>query len=134
MSDPSLALQRAVRSRLIADGNLTALVPADAILATASRPERFPCVLLRDGHTLYSDNYSTFFEQVFLDLHVWADSEEAAKVIAGHVNGSIRSMPFSITGYQTYKLNPISARYVIDKASEKSHAVITVEAILKAIA
>ena len=44
--DPSLALQKTIRQRLIASADVLALVPADNILDTNGRPERTPCILI----------------------------------------------------------------------------------------
>lgn len=54
MSDPSLALQKAVRERLVASAAVTALLPADSIFDRHARPERFPCIVLGEGQVLFA--------------------------------------------------------------------------------
>lgn len=134
MSDPPLALRKAIRTRLTASSGVTSLVPASAILSTADRPERFPCILIRDGSAIYGDNYSAFFDQVFADLHIWAANDEDAMKISGAVREALTPEPWSVEGFHTHRLHPVSSRTVPDPNSSKSHTVMSVEAILKKVA
>ncbi|MDX6806431.1 DUF3168 domain-containing protein [Terrihabitans rhizophilus] len=128
MIDPSLALQATVRARLVAD--LTT-VPAGSIVSMAAKPELFPCVILRDGQTVYGDDFDSFSDRTFLDLHVWADSDETVKRIAGEVRAALRSRPWNVEDHVCHALTIASARYVTDP-SGKGHGVLTVEAVLQA--
>ncbi|WP_420002912.1 DUF3168 domain-containing protein [Arenibacterium sp. LLYu02] len=77
MLDPTLALQNAIRSDLIADADLAALVPADHIRATPVRPDRLPSVLFGEPRAefLGRASGSQRIARVFLTLHIWAPEE-----------------------------------------------------------
>ncbi|WP_127559063.1 DUF3168 domain-containing protein [Nioella ostreopsis] len=87
MIEPSVALQTAIRAKLIADPAVTALVAPDHIRAGSTRPDRTPCVILVGGQTQYLGRASgsQLCARVFFDLHIWAleDGPDTAKAI-GH--------------------------------------------------
>ncbi len=71
MTEPCLALQTAIRSRLIAAPAVTALVPADSIFDRSGRPERDTCIIIGEGHSIYSDRYRTFFDKAYATINIW---------------------------------------------------------------
>src|SRR5690606_20915740 len=52
MMEPSLALQKAIRARLIGTPAVTALVPAANMLDKNSRPEVFPSIIIGEAQTV----------------------------------------------------------------------------------
>lgn len=74
MFEPSLALQTAIRAKLIASPAVTSLVPADRIRAGAARPDLFPTIILASGQTMFLGRASggQLCARVVLDLHIWA--------------------------------------------------------------
>jgi hypothetical protein len=133
MSDPSLALQTAIRARLIADPAVTALVPAAHILDRHARPEVFPCVNIGEGFSTFADRFDTFHDRPFTDLHIWdkAASLGTVKAITGAVCAALRDGPWQVDGYHCPYLRVTNARYLRDPKGEHSHVVVTVEAILQ---
>src|SRR5215211_2722683 len=65
--DPSLALQKAIRSRLVTSPDVLALVPAGSILDTNGRPEVVPSILIGEGQTVMRRFNSTSYATI----HTW---------------------------------------------------------------
>lgn len=134
MTEASLALQTAIRARLIAHGGVTALVPPDSILSRSSRPEIFPCVLIHDGNVSFADNYDDFFDTVFTDLHVWTreSGTEQVKTIVGAIREALPTCAWIIPGFTAPNVKIVSARFIVDPDQLHSHAVVTLEALMRA--
>ncbi|KAF0136868.1 MAG: hypothetical protein FD152_845 [Xanthobacteraceae bacterium] len=137
MTEPSLAIQAAIRARLIADSNVTALVPADRIFDGRWRTERMPCIIIGEGNVLYSDEYESFHEETYLDVHVWTEGEDftAAKRIADAIRRAIKSAPWVAAGFIVHGITVTKARFLrgkgTDAALANTHAVISVDAVLQ---
>src|SRR6478736_6397033 len=93
MIEPTLALQTAIRTALIASPAVTALVPADHIRAGSTRPDKTPAIIMSDGQTtLHGHDYTAQrMAWVYLDLHIWTldAGQDAAKEIAGEVMSAL---------------------------------------------
>ncbi|MCC6736517.1 MAG: DUF3168 domain-containing protein [Bauldia sp.] len=133
MIDPSLALQAAIRQRLATTSAVTALVPADAIFDRHGRPERFPCVLLGEGQTLYSHLWDTYADTVFADLHIWAEEPglSGAKAIAGAIREALLDGALTVADHRVSDLAVASARFLRDPGGLHSHGILTVEALMQ---
>lgn len=131
MTEPSLALQALVRSRLVASPDLVALVPADHVLDKNRRPEVFPCVLIGEGMTLPDEGLARDRFTVTLDVHVWAEEPGLAtvKTITAHARAALVP-PFVVPGFHVADLRIASTRFLRDPAGY-GHAVVTVEALMK---
>lgn len=135
MTEPSLALQRALRARLITSPGVTSLVAVGAILDRSGRPEAFPCILIADAQAMYADRISSFHEKVFATLHVWSREEGLAgvKAIVGTIRDCLRydrHDPLEVPGFDCRHLLFASAQFMRDPDAIHSHAVVTVEATL----
>lgn len=132
MSEPSLALQTAIRARLIATPAVTALVPAASIFDRTTRPEDFPCIVIGDGQTVLEGIcYSVRSVRVFADLHLWAKESglENVKTLAGAAFDALfRELP--VPGFMVNLCHATGIRFMRDPGGEHSHAVLTVEAVL----
>lgn len=134
MTDPSLALQTALRGVLISSASLVALVPAANIYDRSARPERFPCVILGDGHTALREiTLSRSHVDATLDLHVWTHEQDLAsvKIIAGAVNDALRGAVLNPADHRVIDFKINSTRFIRDPGLEHSHAVINIEALLE---
>jgi hypothetical protein len=132
MTEPSLALQIAVRDRLINVPSLTALVPAERIFDRSTRPTDFPCIIIGDGQTVLEGFcYSVRTVRVFLDLHIWANETgtENAKTIAGLAFDALAEEPI-VPGFMVNLFRATGIRTMRDPSGEHSHAVLSVEAML----
>lgn len=82
MTEPSLALQTAIRARLLATPEVTALVAPTAIRDGDTRPNAFPSIILGAGQARVDGHYGSYRNTtVFMDLHIWGDTLEAAKIV-----------------------------------------------------
>jgi hypothetical protein len=133
MTEPSLALQATIRTRLIAAAPVTALVPAINIFDRNRRPEVFPCVVIGDGQSIFADNIDTFADRACADLHVWVqeDSLTGGKAIVGAIRDALQDGPSIVAGFLCTSLRVTGARFMRDKTGEYSHCIVSVEAILQ---
>lgn len=134
MTDPSLALQSAIRERLVNTPAVLALVPADHIFDGATRPEAFPSIIIGDGQTvLEGDQFASWRNvTVFADIHVWATEAglEAVKTIAGAVWGAIGTI-LAVPGFTLSDgVHITGARYLRDPAGKQGHAVVSLSAFM----
>lgn len=134
--EPSLDLQKAIRTRLLASADFIALVPADNILDTNGRPERMPGVNIGEGQTVYQRFYST----TYATLHVWMQEPglTGAKAIVGaivpaltvdaQIDGVLR-----LESFICHDLRVTQTRFMRDPHGSYSHGVVTVAGIMKAL-
>ncbi|MDF2810574.1 MAG: hypothetical protein K0S56_1605 [Microvirga sp.] len=130
--EPSYALQVAIRERLLASPELLALVPADFILSRHARPEGDAMVIIGTGNTLYADDYRSFADQAYLDVHVWTKEPDfrQSKAIAHLVREALRHTPWSAGPSYMVHGASITARFLRDPDGEFSHAVVGVSATM----
>lgn len=134
-TEPSLALQQAIRERLIASPAVLALVAADHIRDGSTRPEKFPCIIIGDGQTVLQGYYRGWRNiTVNLSIHVWALEDGLAAVKAiGHAisNALAPSRPLDVPGYQlTNGIDVESAIYMRDPSELHGHAVLNLSAFM----
>jgi hypothetical protein len=130
MTEPSLAMQAAIRARLVATGAVTSLVPATSILDKNSRPETFPSIIIGEGQTVPDEGLARRRHQVFADLHIW--QKEAglvgAKQIAGAIRDALADTFWNVTGLHVADLHIASSRFLRDPGGLHSHGIITLQA------
>lgn len=136
MIEPTLALQTAIRSALIAAPAVTALVPADHIRAGWVDTGNLPSIIMASGQTVYLGNGSgsQYIARVFLDLHIWAveDGADTAKAIGFAACDVLKDAPASPDmGIDEWRLPAV--RWMRDPEPEKAftHGVLTVEAVIR---
>ena len=133
MIDPSLALQKLIRTRLTASSALTALVPATSIRDLNRLPDAYPLIQISADTTNYPREFESWHSEVFASLHIWTkeDGSIAARQIAGAIVEALRERPWTADDHEVITLNVRSARYMRDPEGEHCHAVLTVRAILQ---
>lgn len=137
-TEPSLALQQAIRGRLIATAGVTDLVAAEQIRDGGGRPEHFPTIIVGDGQTVMEgDHYpgGMLNVTVYLDVHIWTfeGGLEQAKIIAGAVWRSLRA-PLGMPDWQLSDgLHVEGTRYMRDPSDQHGHAVVTVRAFMSGV-
>jgi hypothetical protein len=134
MTEPSLALQTALRARLIASPAVTALVPAEHIFDGATRPEAFPSIIIGDGQVVLEGDQHPAWRNVtvYCDLHVWALEAGLAtvKAIAGAVWDAIGTS-LDVPGFLLSDgVHVTGIRFVRDPDGKAGHAVVSVEALI----
>ncbi len=134
---PELALQKALRARLIGSAEVVALVPDASILDRHTRPNPDPSIIIGEGQSIDDgDSIARDRTRVVFDLHVWKKepSTAGAKAIAGAIRSTIRSAPLVLgTGFHAVDCRVSSMRFLRDPDGETSHAVVTVEAIVQEV-
>lgn len=131
MTEPSLALQKALRTRLAASLVVTALVPAASILDRSARPEGFPCIILGEGQSIYADFGETFHDRAHADLHIWIEEPglTTAKTVVGAVRAALIDGPMIADGLRVADVS-MNARFLRDPRGDLSHAVVGIDAIM----
>lgn len=133
VGEPSLALQKAIRVRLMAADGVTALVPADAIIDRSGSPELERCILIGDGQTSFGDRYRRFYDESFADLHIWIKEPglTTAKRIGGAIIDTLADKPFDFDGFRCTGMLIGGSRYMRDPHGEYSHGIVTIRAIVR---
>lgn len=134
IADPSLMLQVAVRDRLVASSDLTALVPAEAIHDAWRRPEAAASVMMGTGQTVVDPHFlARNVSHVYLDLHVWTKGAALAptKTIMGAIGAALNGPPPALDGGHCVDLHIAHTRFMRDPGNEWGHAVMTIEAVVE---
>ncbi|MFK4256453.1 DUF3168 domain-containing protein [Agrobacterium tumefaciens] len=137
MLEPTLALQTAIRARLIGKPEVMALLDDDAtcIRSGSTRPDKTPSIIMSDGNTsLHGHDYtSQRTAWVYLDLHIWTlnAGQDAAKEIAGVVSAALDKRAFQIEGGYCDHFKVTSSRFPRDPNPDYGHGVLSVEALIR---
>ncbi|WP_188820470.1 DUF3168 domain-containing protein [Brucella endophytica] len=135
MIEPTLAVQTAIRTRLIGKPEVTALVPADHIRAGSTRPDKTPCIIMSNGNTtLHGYDYTAQRGAwVYLDLHIWTldAGQDAAKEIAGTVMAALDKRSLAIEGGYCDHFRVTASRFPRDPDPAYGHGVLSVEALIR---
>ncbi|MCV9997679.1 DUF3168 domain-containing protein [Pararhizobium sp. YC-54] len=134
---PEIALQKAIRTRLVLTEDVVALVPAASILDRNQRPNPRPSVIIGEGQSVdEGESIGRALTRVYADLHVWVKepSTEVSKAIAGAIRNAVRIGRFAgVDGFHFADCRIANTRFLRDPDGETSHAVVTVEAIVEEI-
>jgi len=128
-----LALQKAIRARLTSTTDVTSLVPATGILDSNSDAVPDPCVLLGEGYSGEGNRIDRRDQQSFMDVHVWKTEPSTAgvKAIAGAIRAAIHIANFAaVDGYEFADVHVTTTRFLRDPDGVRSHAVVTVSAVV----
>lgn len=135
MIEPVVALQTAIRARLLNKPEVIALIPADHIRAGSTRPDKTPCITMSDGNTtLHGNDYaSQSAAWVYLDLHIWTldAGQDAAKEIAGTVAAALSKYNLPIDGGYCDHFEVAGTRFPRDPDPAYGHGVLSVEALIR---
>jgi hypothetical protein len=137
MSDPSAAVQIALRTRFLATPALTALVPPNNILDHNQRPAPSPSIVLGEdqvidvGITLKRD-----YVQVFSTIHIWKKeaSLQGVKAISDAIRravGRVRPLDLADADYAATDCRIESSRFMRDPDGETSHGVVVISTIVQ---
>lgn len=137
MSDPSLAVQKALRARFIATPGLVALVPAANILDRNERPVPDPSILLGDDQVVDANvAVARDYVKVFSTLHIWKKepSLEGVKMITGAIRraiGRVQRLDLDSADYFCTDIKINSSRFLRDPGGEFSHGVLVIECLVQ---
>lgn len=131
----ALAVQKAIRARLIATSEVTNLVPANGIVDINQTPAPDPSIIIGEGQLV--DNGTDFQRRhvrLFHDLHVWKREPAltGANAIAGAVREAILQGRLSLDpGFHCADVRTSNIRLMRDPDGETSHAVVTIETLVQ---
>lgn len=125
--EPSLALQAAIRARLVATSAVTSLVPAASILDKNARPAPFPGIIIGEGQTVPDAGIARNRHEAFADLHIWATEPGLvqSKTIAGAIRAALADAVWNIPGLHVVDLQIASTRFMRDPDGLHSHGVVS---------
>ena len=134
-ADPSLALQKTIRQRLIASADVLAIVPAGNILDTSDRPELSPCILLGEGQTVNRRWAATSYGT----LHIWVaetglvTAKEIGSAVVGALtfDAEVERTVLHLDGFVCHDLAVTNLQYLRDVHGPFSHGIITVAGVMK---
>jgi hypothetical protein len=130
-----IALQTALRARLVGNAAVIALVPASAILDSHQRPAPSPSIMLGESQAVEEpDSISRDRVRVFHMIHVWKrePSLEGAKAICGEIRTALRDGRLDLgEGYHCADWRVSGVRQLRDGDGETSHGLVTVEALVQ---
>lgn len=129
---PEIALQKAIRARLVGTPAVTGLVAAASILDTNARPAPDPSIIIGEGQAVdEGDSISRTLTRVYLDLHVWKKEPSTAgvKAIAGAIRAAVKAGKLSaVDGFHFVDCYVQTVRFLRDPDGETSHGIVTVNA------
>lgn len=137
MPEPTLAVQKALRARLVATPAVTALVPAGSILDANQRPAPRPSIMLGEDQAIdrpiLIDRSGL---EIHATLHLWArgPSLQAVKEIAGAVRQAIGlTTPLDLADpdFRCADCRIESVRFMRDRDGETGHGVVTVYCLIE---
>lgn len=128
----ALALQIALRARLLETPEVIDLVPAEHILDRNQRPNPDPSIILGEAQELDDDDsLDRRIVRVYHTLHVWRQeaSLEGTTGILGAVRHAALAGRLALpAGFHCIDLRVASSRAMRDPDGETSHGIMTLEA------
>lgn len=131
----ALALQKALRARLVATPSVVALVPADAILDRNQRPVPIPSIVLGEAQVIDDgDDLQRRRVRIHHTVHIWKrePSLEGVTAISAAIRSAVRSARFDLgLGFHGADVRVSDMRAMRDPDGETSHGIVVVEAIVE---
>lgn len=131
-ADPALAVQAAVRARLLSTPSVAAIFPAKSIVEGPRHPGVFPSITFGAPQTVARDlTFERRHATVFLDLHVWTQGEGtvSAQKLAGIVRAALFASPIIVPEIDVADFRFAGTRLVRDPTGADTHAVVSLEAL-----
>ncbi|WP_187301262.1 DUF3168 domain-containing protein [Aureimonas sp. AU20] len=133
-ADPALALQAAIRERLLSSPIMGAIFAPMAIVDGPRHPNMFPSITFGTPQTIANDlTLARRHATIALDLHIWTREEasvEASK-LAGIVRSALFASPLTSPEISFADVRYQGTRILRDSSSQHGHAVVSVEAIAR---
>lgn len=132
---PEVALQTALRARLIATPAIVSLVPAASILDRNERPNPRPSIIIGEAQAVdEGDTLARTRLRVYMDLHLWIEEPSTAgvKALAGAIRTALRTrLVAGSTGIHIPDCRVSSTRFLRDPDGKTSHGVVTVNSVVE---
>lgn len=134
----ALAVQKAIRDRLVATPAVTGLVPEEAILDRNQRPAPSPSIVLGEAQLVdEGDSIARDRTRVVHTAHVWKQEESLAGVnrIAAEIRSAIHAGRLGLDpGFHCIDALVSGIRALRDPDGAHSHAVVTIEVLVQEVA
>ena len=136
MMEPSLALQAAIRARLVASNAVTSIIPASAIVDRNASPALDNSIVIGEATTGPDDGIARVRYIVVSDLHIWRKEPGTvgSKQVAGAIRDALSDGPIAVAGFHVADLRIASVRFLRDPGGLHSHGVLSLEARLVELA
>lgn len=133
----AIALQIALRERLLATPAVIDLVPAEHILDRNQRPNPDPSIILGEAQELDDDDsLDRRLVRIYHTAHVWRQepSLEGVTAIMGAVRTAALAGRLALSpGFHCIDLRVASSRAMRDPDGETSHGIMTLEARIQEV-
>lgn len=132
---PSLAVQIAVRSRLVATPAVTSLVMAASILDRNAHPNPDPSIILGEDHEVDENRIARNVVRVYSTIHVWKREPAlvGVKAIAGAIRTALQATMATTNGWRFADCYVSNTRFLRDPDGETAHGVVTVESLVSEV-
>lgn len=130
--DVSVAMQTAIRSCLVGDATVSALVDG-RVLDQWGGPTAFPTIILGDDQVIADDDDSVCLSEVFHTLHVWArgPGTAGAKQIVDAIRRAVRSLAGPVEEHRLLSITFRGARYLRSDEADIVHGVVTLRSLVQ---
>ncbi|MEF2074353.1 DUF3168 domain-containing protein [Consotaella aegiceratis] len=132
----ALAVQKAIRGRLVETASVTELVPAANILDRNSRPAPDPSIIIGEDQEVEEGDIARRKVRVYSTLHVWKKETGlvGVKAIAGTIRSAVQkaNLPTE-TGFHFGDCRVSSTRFLRDPDGETAHGVVTIETLVSEV-
>lgn len=140
MLDPSAAVQKALRARLIGASVVTNLVPATSILDRNQRPAPDPSIIMGEDQVVDAPEVmlNRSFVRVYSTLHIWKKEASTAGVKA--ISNAIRRaigvnrmarLDLADPDYVCSDCSIEQVRFMRDPDGETSHGIMVLNALIQ---
>lgn len=129
-----LALQRAIRGRLVGSPAVVAVVDPVNIVDRHGAPMAFPSIILGEDQEVDAEiTFARRHVRAFAILHVWdrASTFVTVKTIAGAIREAIHGVDLALDEGRLLDLKHTGTRYLRDLDGKTAHAVVTLEALIE---
>lgn len=133
----SLAVQKAIRNRLITTAGVTSLVPATSILDRNARPNPDPSIIMGEDQAVDESDIARRNQRIYSTVHIWKKEAglTGVKAIAGAIRTALHSAKLPLTdGFHFGDCHVSGERFLRDPDGETAHGVVTVETLAHEVA
>ena len=138
MPDAALAVQKAIRARLVGSAAVTALVPAASILDRNERPAPSPSIIVGESQVVDPGIViDRSVVRIHSTIHVWKAEAglTGVKSIAGAVWRALKSPRLALdAGLECVDCRVSDTRFIRDPDGVTSHGIVTVETLVREVA
>ncbi|WAJ30953.1 DUF3168 domain-containing protein [Antarcticirhabdus aurantiaca] len=128
----ALAVQKALRSRLVATPSILERVPAVNILDRNARPNPMPSIIIGEGEEVDEGDIARRNVRVHLTLHLWQKETgtTGVKGTAGAIRSAVLKERLIADGFHVADCRVSMTRFLRDPDGEHAHGVVTVETLV----